>query len=185
MFSINKRLFALILLSSSVTPTAVFAENYMGLAVGRTDTSVAPDGNDVTEDGTSLEIRAGRSLHDIFAVEVGYIDFGDMGFAQGLAEGEISGDAFELTIVAHYPVNDRLNLLASVGVSDWDTSLGGADYESSYKDNGTNLVLGVGIDYRLNDKFSVDLKYKDYDIGALDKDLGMDCIALGIKLSFK
>jgi hypothetical protein len=81
MLSMKKRLFALILLSSSVTPTGVFADRYMGLAVGRTDTSVAPDGNDVTEDGTSLEIRAGRSLHDIFAVEVGYIDFGDMGFA--------------------------------------------------------------------------------------------------------
>ena len=184
MLSINKRLFALILLSSSLTPTAVFAETYMGLAAGRTDTNVAPDGSDVTRDGTSLEIRAGRSLYDIFAVEVGYVDFGDMGFAQGLAEGEISGDAFELTIVAHYPLNKTFNLLASVGVSDWDTSLGGAGYESTYEDNGTDLVLGVGINYMLNDKSSFDLRYKDYDIGALDKDLGMDCISLGIKLSF-
>lgn len=184
MLSIKKRLFAVILLSSSVLPTAVFAENYMGLAVGRTDTSVAPDGNDVTKDGTSLEIRAGRSLHDIFAIEVGYIDFGDMGFAQGLAEGEISGDAFELAIAAHYPVSETLNLLASVGVSDWDTSLGGAGYESTFKDNGTDLVLGVGMNYMLNNRISLDLKYKDYDIGALDKDLGMDCISLGIKLSF-
>jgi hypothetical protein len=45
-------------------------------------------------------------------------------------------------------------------------------------------VLGVGMNYMLNNRISLDLKYKDYDIGALDKDLGMDCISLGIKLSF-
>ena len=184
MLSIKIRLFTLILLGAGIMPTAVFAERYMGLAVGQTDTNVAPDGNDVTENGTSSEIRAGRTLYDIFALEVGYVDFGDMKFAQGLAEGEISGDAFELTIVAHYPLNETFNLLASVGVSDWDTSLAGEGYESTYEDNGTDLVLGVGVNYMLNNRFSLDLKYKDYDIGALDKDLGMDCISLGIKLSF-
>lgn len=177
-------LFVVILLSICALPTVVVADNYLGLAVGQTDTNLVQNGSDVTRDGTSLEIRAGRSLFDIFALEVGYVDFGDMEFAEGLAEAEISGDAYELALVAHYPASETLKLIASIGVSDWESSFGGAGYDNTYSDNGTDLVLGVGLNYRLSEKFSLDLRYKDYDIGALDEDLGMDSISIGIKLSF-
>lgn len=134
--------------------TAV-ADNHIGIAVGQGDT-------DSTGTGTSFEISAARDISDNFAIKASFIDFGEMEFNDNLAAGDLDGRAFEVVMVGRYALADKLNLLAIVGVTSWTISIGGAQYASVYQFDGTDFVSGLGLNYAINDRLSVDFKYKDY-----------------------
>jgi len=138
---------------------------YAGAGVGQ---SFVDEGRYDDHD-TAFSAFGGYQFNKYFALEGGYVDFGEI-------EADVAGPSFEgdstyISAVGTLPLNDRFAVYAKAGIHRWnlDTSLpaltGTAD------DNNTDPTYGVGAQYRFNDRFSMRTGYDRFEVGDLDVDL--------------
>ena len=138
---------------------------YAGAGVGQ---SFVDEGRYDDHD-TAFSAFGGYQFNKYFALEGGYVDFGEI-------EADVAGPSFEgdstyISAVGTLPLNDRFALYAKAGIHRWnlDTSLpaltGTAD------DGDTDPTYGIGAQYRFNDRFSMRTGYDRFEVGDLDVDL--------------
>lgn len=132
------RLAAPLLVSLALaSPQAMAAEGYVGLGGGVADHTA--DGLDTS---TAGRIHGGLMLLDGWAVELGYMDFGEFDADRpGGASVETSGAYLALAGVS--PVSETVELTGKVGAFffDQDVKAGGATRSS----DGTSPFLGIGM----------------------------------------
>ena len=124
---------------------------------------------------TNWNIFAGYQFHPNVAVELGYVDLGEV-TASGAIGGtpvNVSADAngLELVGVASYPFATNFSLYGKAGVFLWDSDgsgrVGGAAFGAG--DDGTDFTGGLGVQYRASRNIATRLGWQHYnDVAGAD-----------------
>lgn len=127
----------------------------------------------------------GVDLHKNFAVELGYFQTGSekknvsgilLG-GQPLESTEMRVKGFHIDAVGKHAVNDKLNLLGSLGIAriQADTKATVAGVTESFDDNDTVWRLGFGADYKLHENWSLRgmVRYMNVEDGLMQYGVGV------------
>lgn len=98
-----------------------------------------------------------------FALEGGYTDLGqidDDAFGTGF---DLEIDGFDLYITGYIPITRTLDLVGKAGIYLWDATLE-ADGITVDDDDGSDLALGLGLEYRSGSAYSARLTIESYDM---------------------
>jgi len=159
---------------------------YLAGALGSSDSGVdlgginRADGND-----SSYTVGMGYTFSRNFSIEANYHRFGTPnaqtncppGFACILiplrTEADVTG--ISLSLVGTIPVSDRLDVYAKIGILSWEVDFKGIS--SAFNDTGEDLLYGAGLNWSINDRWSLFLEYSGVD---LDIDTG----SVGMRFNF-
>ena len=150
--------------------TSLYANPFIGAGIGNSEYDF-----DNSEEPNSFEIYGGAKIDKHFAIEGGYIDFGE---AEHKDFSSISVDAssFGGALRAIFPVADTVELYARIGIHAWDAEsevLGRSD-----DNDGTDLFYGIGGNLYLVDNLGLGLRYTKYDLDDLEVEV------IGLNLEF-
>jgi hypothetical protein len=98
-----------------------------------------------------------------FALEGGYMDLGTIDDQALGAKFELDVHGFDLYAVGYLPVTRRIDLFGKAGVFLWDAKVK-ADGATVDDDDGTDLAVGVGIEYRTGKAYSARLTVESLDM---------------------
>jgi OOP family OmpA-OmpF porin len=166
-----------VILSAGLSATA-YAEGdtgaYLGAGIGRASASDYCSGNSTglltincDESDTSFKVYGGYRFTRHLAIEAAYVDLGKLN-ATGSFAGNPFSNSTEITGVTLQAVGiatlgDRFSLTARIGALFWDlntaTTLG--PFHSSTGDDGVDIALGVGAQFKFTPHFGIraDLDY--------------------------
>jgi hypothetical protein len=161
-----------------VSAATMAADNgiYLGASLGKAnidiDTINAPriDGDD-----TGFKFIAGLRPLDWFAVEASYVNFGEV--EQGILASETDGiTAFGVFFAPVGPVD----LFVKGGLISFDTTIGVDGIGDIYREDGTDLAYGVGLQFRLL-SLGIRAEYEKFEIDDID-DANM--LSIGVTYTF-
>ena len=138
--------------SASATADISTENTYVGLGAG-----LASLGKDGVDDSVATRGFIGKTVNENLAVEVGYINFGQMDITG--TDGYIEITGFEIAPVAVLPISMRVNLFLKAGFMAWEA---GAD------EDGFDLFYAAGGEYLISQELSVRGAWESYTIDDLD-----------------
>ena len=161
------------------------------LANGFSAVSIADDGH-----SAGYKIFGGYQFNQNFALEGGYFDLGKHGFAAttvptGSLRGEMKLRGLNLDLVGTLPITERFSALARVGAnyaraSDTFSGSGAVGVNDPYPSKrGTNLKLGVGLQFALTDSLAMRAeleRYRAHD--AVGNRGDVDMVSVGLVYRF-
>lgn len=120
------------------------------------------------DEDTAFSVFGGYQFHRNFALEVGYTDFGKL-------EPRGAGTDLELTsayviAVGILPFTDKFSGYAKAGFQAWELDRAIPGLTGTAKDDGTDPLYGVGLQYRFNDLFALRGEYIRSEVEDLDVD---------------
>jgi OOP family OmpA-OmpF porin len=139
---------------------------YLGGSIGQSEIKDACEGlTDCDDSDTAWKAFAGYSFNQYFAVEGGYIDFGE---ASGTDAG-ITGSAEAWGVTAHavgsIPIFQGFSLIGRIGAVYWDAEAsatsGGTTLTES--DDGISLAYGAGVQWMFGRNFGLRAEYEVFD----------------------
>lgn len=158
---------------------------YMGVGYGLLK---ARSSDDFDDDNNALQISVGGNVNQFFAVEGGYIDFGEYGGSA--ANADTSG--FTLALKGSLPITPFASLYAKAGQLWWDT-----DYEVlGFKGDadGEEIFYGAGAAFALSKNVELQFEYVRYKVefereevgllSAFDSDTDLDHAKVGVQFNF-
>ena len=189
------RLTGFILLGAAlaVTPVAQADGPYLGAGIGQSSlegldeicgdltggAAIGFAASCRTDDGdTSLSLFGGYQFSRFFAVELGYIDFGEGTIDAGISangntaslSGTISLSGVYVAAVGMLPLGDRFSLMAKAGVfggtakGDAELRLNGVVVETEIiDDDGGELLYGFGGELKVSENVGLRLMYQRVD----------------------
>ena len=175
---------ALILVRLAVPFQAEAGEGfYAGGSIGSANLDDDFDGFEIDDDTTAYRIVGGWWVNRYFALEAGYQNFGD--FEQDVDIGSVissvslSADGFTLGATGSVPLSEQFSLFGRAG---WFFWAGDAEINnvSQATPEDSNLYLGAGISYAVNDRFQVIGDWSRYDLDGVNSSVA----SIGIQFSF-
>lgn len=147
-----KKIIALSMLCVSALPLAALAEehaeghaeNYVGVAVSKLTSGAS---------STGAAVMFGRRYNEHFAAEVAYEDSG------ALSSPAEKTTAYSVAAVGIVPFNASLEGYARLGYASAHTA--GPDGSANHGD----ITYGVGVEYRLNEKYSLGFGFDRVRVG--------------------
>lgn len=175
--------FGLALCAATLPALAKDSGGYVGGSIGLTTIDICDDlaalgATSCDDEGTGFKIFGGYKFSPHLSVEGGYLDFGEISASFGSSSGTAEADAGFATVVGFLPVAARFSLFGKVGVFFWDMSATGS--AGSVSDDGTDALLGIGLNYDITDQFAVRAEFESYDIG----DDGVTMFSGGVQFTF-
>ncbi len=128
---------------------------------------------------TAYKLIAGWRFLDWLAVEANYLD---LGTADDRIEGvDIEADVsgFSLAAVGFLPIGP-VDVFAKLGAVNWDAELSAPGTGLNESDDGTDLMYGVGVQFRVW-SLSIRGEYEIFDVAEADT---VDMISLGVTWTF-
>ena len=164
----------IIALSSAVTTMQSHAEGnwYIG---GRFSLAFV-DEPGINEDDTGTKVFGGYKLNDYFAIEGGLYDFGEISDSGS----HLEIDGLSLAAIGLIPVSSNVSLFGKVGIHDWDADSIGTIPSQLTKDNDTDAFYGVGLDYAVNERWSLRGEFERFEVDDLD----IDVASIGVVFKF-
>jgi OmpA-OmpF porin, OOP family len=161
------------------SPFAVYAQEapgpYVGGGFGQSDADASGLDSD-----TSFQIYGGYMFTENLGAEGGYASYGTFDASAG---GNFEADGFYAAGVGRYPITDKFEFVGKVGVVHYgyeSVSAGGAKSSG----DGTSALLGVGVDYLLNDMISIGAEY-DMVNGVEDSDISTLWLNITVNIDSK
>ena len=163
---------------------------YVGLGLGMIS---IPFADAAPRDGTDTSLLAGSlygglRFNEIFGIEVGYIksakgDIKRRNVDTGVGYG---ADALYGAVVAHVPTDGALTPFAKVGVHRWelDAVAQSGGVRASVSVDGTDLLLGGGVDWALDDSWSIRAEYVYLHYGEAGVDGKAHVFLVGLARTF-
>ncbi|MCW8107452.1 porin family protein [Alteromonas ponticola] len=99
----------------------------------------------------------GYRFNQYFALEGGYINFGDYG--NDITEA--STDGFTTALKGSYPITEKFSIYGKLGQLWWETDYKLGDVKGKYDDE--SLFVGGGVAYEINPQFLITAEYTVYD----------------------
>jgi hypothetical protein len=180
-FTMNKHMLgaaaALALSFAAASTPAVAADKgiYLG-ATGGVSSVHSDDVLNYDADATGFKLIAGWRFIDWLAIEANYVDFGSGSDTVAGQKIRTDGNGVSLSALAFIPVGP-VDIYGRVGAFDW--SANAKTDVSKLGDNGTDLVYGAGVQFRLGG-LSLRGEYERFDLNGTDADL----ISLGVTYTF-
>jgi OOP family OmpA-OmpF porin len=190
----NNLITSAIFVSSLIFSDFTYAEEpinpfYVGASFGQTMFDLDENDLDLSSNGDfddtdrALKVFAGYNINQYFAVEVSYVDFGQIAVIDNFSESGVNVamgmtsklTGFTASILAGYPVSEEFTIYAKVGANAWeaDTSVrasaSGVDFEvhESETNDGSDVFVGLGLSYSFQ-SFSVRGEYELYSLDGDD-----------------
>ncbi len=155
----------------------------VGASAGHADQKDACDDtiDSCDDDDLGWKVFAGYKINKHLVVEVGSVDFGEAEFdtpiinlsvappqiVPGAIKVEVDG--FFLSGLTEWPVSDKFSVLAKLGMIYWDLEFSITDTADDLAligdedENGTDIFYGLGIQYKLTDKFSLRAEWERFN----------------------
>ena len=168
---------------------------YAGIALGQSKINIDCEGaTTCDEKDTAWKIFGGYQLNRNFAVELGYVNFGEGRVAGaappfGTASVTFESTAFELVAVGMLPLADKFSLYGKIGLyradTDADVTLTGFP-PATESDSNTDLTFGVGVRFDITRNLGLRAEWQRYgDVSASDfGESDIDVISLGVLFRF-
>lgn len=163
---------AVIMLTVAVYSNTAFAwdanQPYIKVSVGQFNYAtsayfdVIPLEVDVDDDTIALDANVGFPFTDTLAIEGGFSFLTEANWSQsaefmtnqGLVRSTINGtvDAYALTlaIVSRLSISNNFGFLGKVGAYHWEAELTETYLGFSIEDDDTDVLSGIGVDFRIN-----------------------------------
>ncbi len=163
-------------------------KNYLGLGLGQASSTIDEDGIRLIsgplissdDKDSSFKFFYGHQVSEVIALEFGYTDLGNVSATEsslGIVdtyEFEVSG--ISLSALGKLPVSDRVDLFGRIGVFLWDSDftvcLPSASGCIGGSDDGSDLLYGFGIDFKINDKIRLRGEYEMLDVDVVKAGAG-------------
>jgi len=156
-----------------ITPAAM-AQGYLAGTIGSTDYNASG-----FENGTSVSLLIGYEVSEAIALEASYINLGEV--SDNIAPvWTLEGDGIILAVRGNLPVTPQLDLFGRVGMFMWDLTLDQAGSGQIAADEGTDLMVGIGLSLQLSREFDLVAEYRSLEIDGED----VDNLALGFQYNF-
>jgi outer membrane immunogenic protein len=130
-------------------------------------------------DLTGLIVRGGYFFNKNFSLE------GRLGFGIGDDTQNVFG--FDATLeldnmygiygVGHLPVSQRVDLYGVIGYSNGEATVTVTGFPGSVSDDESDLSLGIGADFLVTDKVSLNIEYMSY---ITKSEFDLDALSLGV-----
>ena len=163
----------LALLTAPLTATA--GEGfYAGASIGKASLDDDFDGLKIDDDTTAYRIVGGWWVNRYFALEAGYHNFGD--FEQDFTSNgvsnkvKLSADGYTLGVQGSYPVANRVSVFGRAGAFFWDGEAK-INNVSQASPEETNPYLSLGLNYAINEDFSVNGDWTHYELEITNSDV--------------
>lgn len=173
------------LLCTAALPLTALADPglYVGGSIGNAHLDDDFDSFFIDTDTNAYRLFAGLQFSDSFAIEAGYLDFGEFSDSVDLggllSRTEISGDGWTLGGTLSMPLSDNLSLFGKGGVFFWDADIS-VDGFSIDTPGDDNPYWGGGLKLDLGDNFSMTGDWTVYEFDVLETDV----ISLGFHYRF-
>jgi len=159
------------LISFSIAPAVTVAEDifaptettpgqfYAGFSLLKSDAECNYQG--VACDSGGYKLATGYKFNDNFAVEGGYYDLfsNDGNSTTTGGKSTVNGSGLALSTVGSYPIDNKKSLSGRVGFMAWDVEANESGIPVAGM-NGTDILLGVGGGYKLNDHWQLRGEYE-------------------------
>lgn len=135
-------------------------------------------GTSQVDDSSSLAaIGLGLQFHDNFAVELSHANLGEYAYTRGLQHSRLEAKTTNLVLTGTYPIGNQWNVVGRLGIAATESSgLNG-------RDTNTTGTFGLGVNYEINNKWSLGLHWDRYQNFA-GTDLKLDTFSTRIQYSF-
>lgn len=162
------------LLTAAIPASAQGTGFYVGAGAGVTSTDVCGGlgGLGLTscdDEDTGFKIFGGKRLNQNLAVEVGFVDLGEITATGPGGTAQVETDGIQVAAVGILPVNPRFHVFGKVGLYLWDVSASGPG--GSLSDDGTDLMFGFGAAWNLADRLDLRAEWEQFDIDGDDVDM--------------
>lgn len=127
--------------------------------------------------GTAFKLLGGYKFMPNFALEGGYMNFGEAKVSDGVDSLKIKADAFVIGGAFHHDFSQSWNFVARLGLARVKAKASGA---FSGSDTSTEAYGGLGLGYRLTKQMSLDASWDFTKAG--DEDVR--ALSLGLTYSF-
>jgi len=161
--------------------TPALAQNvgpYFSLSIGQSDYDT--DISDFDK-GTSFSFGIGYSVSQNFALDLSYINFGDA--EDGIFPvWTLSADALVASVIGKIPFNQSVSGYGKIGFAKWDAELEDELLGTLGTQDGTDLTLGFGLLFTVNQQLSGFVQYQMFELDAADVDI--DNLSIGVQFGF-
>ena len=148
---------------------------YVGISagVGKHDLTFSNAATKAAHDdgATTMSLFIGMDLNETFAIEGFYANHGESKFTT--STNKIKASTMGIAAKAGTDLTDSLRGFVKVGYHSWKT-------KATTKDDGTDVVYGIGVEYKMNETTSV---VTGYDRFTYDTSTIID-MSIGIKYRF-
>ncbi len=162
---------ALMLLSVLAWPAqSVRAESevYGGLGLGYSTFKI----DDLSFEGSAYATRQflGLRYGDYVGVELGYTNFGTVKDRVAVQQDQpslvdrVETSGYDLALLGVYPIDSGLKVFGKLGAIRWDSEATLGSFPLPTKEDGTDLLWGVGLDFRGSERFHVRIEGEFVDI---------------------
>lgn len=193
---------------TSLMATTAFAQShvyspdegpYVGVGIGhaKLDNDTFDDldrlGASTDDTDTAYKLYAGYQFNPNFAIEAGYVDFGEFtasannGFDS--AKASLKADGFTTALVGKLPIANGFGIYGKLGLIAWDADLkessniGGINYNESASEDGTDPFYGAGAEYVI-DQIMLRAEYERFDLSESGEDFKTDLFSASIGYRF-
>lgn len=155
---------AAVLLAGASVAQAQDSGFYAGVGAGQ----ALVDERAYDDEDTAFSVFGGYQFHRNFALEAGYTDFGSL--EPDVAGTDLELSSASLTAVGILPFTERFSGYAKAGFQRWELDGAIPGLTGTAKDDGTDPVYGVGLQYRFNDLVALRGEYTRSEVEDLDVD---------------
>ena len=181
-----KTLKLLVALMALATASSVMAEGrftsagkvYGGASVGTMEGDLKEACDALDKDCMGWKVFGGYQFAPNFAVEGGYYKLADLSESDNAGTTmKFQASGVAITGVASMPVAPKIDLFGKLGMMQWDAKakLNGKTFD---KDDGTDAMAGVGLNYKITDTLGIRGEYEH-----IDGDVGSDMLSAGATFS--
>jgi OOP family OmpA-OmpF porin len=146
---------------------------YAGAGVGQ---SFVDEGRYDDED-TAFSVFGGYEFNRYFALEAGYVDFGEL--EPTIAGPSAEADSTYLVAVGSVPITDKFSAYAKAGWNRWNVDTRVPVLIGSTDDSGSDPTYGVGVQYRLNDRVAFRGEYSRFELEETELDIAQLQVRVG------
>ncbi|MDA8536197.1 outer membrane beta-barrel protein [Alphaproteobacteria bacterium] len=152
------------------------SDMYAGISVGKAKhnakfSSAAVQAAHDDDGGTSFSLYIGMDLNETYAIESFYTNGGKSKFSGSTTT--LKGTTMGIAAKAGADLTDDFRAFVKVGYHSWKTKV-------STEDDGTDVLYGVGLEYKLNETTAVVTAYDRYTMD----DSNVVDMSIGIKYRF-
>jgi opacity protein-like surface antigen len=130
----------------------------VGVSAVKADVDVNDAGVDVDGGATGQRLFGRFQFTEHFGIEAGYSTFDRPDDAMLPSNLEVESDSLDLFATGTLPLTEKLDVFGKAGMMRWHTETE-EDELTEYSSRSTELALGVGGEYEINDRFSVRAEY--------------------------
>ncbi len=136
--------------------------SYLDLGVGRSEFSLNNGSGGFSSDtrDTTYSLRAGSYVNNMWGMEAGYTDFGNISRGGGLTEA----NGLNLSLIGKLPLSEQFSILGKLGTTYSRTEVSAAALSGlgTGKESGFGPSYGLGLEFNFTPQWSAVMQYEEH-----------------------